>query len=577
MKRRLAAAFLAMTLVLSGSTLAWAAEGEEDTSSDVLENVSGGEGDVVADSVKSVLPGGEVEGIEDDNTENGEDVSEETDTDEKTLKEGEKATDSGTVSGTLDNGVTWELTDGVLTISGNGAITNVGWNDKDIRKVIIGEGVTEIGAFIFYDCEGLTRVDISDSVTKIGDSAFQGCISLKELAIPSGVTEIGDGAFYGCLGLIRVDIPNSVTKIGDSAFDSCENLKEIVIPSGVTEIGSSLFYACNGLTRVDIPDRVTKIGESAFNSCVSLKEIVIPSGVTEIGDYAFSGCMSLKKIVIPSGVTSIGLYVFHGCLGLTSVDIPNSVTKIAYKAFADCTSLAEITLPKSVKSIGHSAFAECEGLNKVTFEGDAPEIIKDSYKGDPFHNVDASAYRPANNKTWTNEIMRSMGTGLVWVSEKTTPLKIVPEATDFTYVIGSSGGVTIKCTGELKDFVNVYMDGVEVDPGNYTLREGSTILTFATKYLDTLSVGKHTVTLNYTYGSVDTELTVLASGDGNGGAAGGTGTAGTSGAGNTSGSSSLTKGSSPKTGDETSLLMWVLAAMCSLGAGAAVVRKKRSA
>ena len=173
--------------------------------------------------------------------------------------------------------------------------------------------------------------------------------------------------------------------------------------------------------------------------------------------------------------------------------------------------------------------------------------------------------------------MRSMGTGLVWVSEKTTLLKIVPEATDFTYVIGSSGGVTIKCTGELKDFVNVYMDGVEVDPGNYTLREGSTILTFATKYLDTLSVGKHTVTLNYTYGSVDTELTVLASGDGNGGAAGGTGTAGTSGAGNTSGSSSLTKGSSPKTGDETSLLMWVLAAMCSLGASAAVIRKKRSA
>ena len=530
MKRRLAAAFLAMTLVLSGSTLAWAAEGEEDTSSDVLENVSGGEGDVVADSVKSVLPGGEVEGIEDDNTENGEDVSEETDTDEKTLKEGEKATDSGTVSGTLDNGVTWELTDGVLTISGNGAITNVGWNDKDIRKVIIGEGVTEIGAFIFYDCEGLTRVDISDSVTKIGDSAFQECMSLKE----------------------------------------------IVIPSGVTEIGSSLFFACNGLTRVDIPDRVTKIGESAFNSCVSLKEIVIPNGVTEIEDYAFSGCMSLKKIAIPSGVTSIGLYVFHKCFELTSVDIPNSVTKIEYRAFADCTSLAEITLPKSVKSIGHSAFAECKGLNKVTFEGNAPEIIKDSYKGDPFHNVRASAYCPEGNKTWTNEIMRSMGTGLMWVSEKTTPLKIVPEATDFTYVIGSSGGVTIKCTGELKDFVNVYMDGVEVDKSNYTLREGSTILTFATKYLDTLSVGKHTVTLNYTYGSIDTELTVLASGDGNSGTAGTTGAVGTSSTGNTIGASNLTKGSSPKTGDEASFLLWVLAAMCSLGIGAAVLRRKRS-
>ena len=75
MKRRLAAAFLAMAFVFSGSTMAWAVEGEEDTSSDVLENVSGGEGDVVADSVKSVLPGVEVVGIEDDKTKNSEAVS----------------------------------------------------------------------------------------------------------------------------------------------------------------------------------------------------------------------------------------------------------------------------------------------------------------------------------------------------------------------------------------------------------------------------------------------------------------------------------------------------------------------
>ena len=536
MKRRLAAAFLAMAFVFSGSTMAWAVEGEEDTSSDVLENVSGGEGDVVADSVKSVLPGVEVVGIEDDKTKNSEAVSEETDTDEKTLKEGEKATDSGTVSGTLDNGVRWELTDGVLTISGNGAITydyNGGWHqyDEDIIKIIVGEGATEIG-----------------------DYAFSGCTGMKEVSLPEGITKIGDYAFNECTGISEVSLPEGITEIGTCAFWNCASLAEISIPSGVSEIGPFAFYSCEGLKSVDIPNSVTRIGYRAFENCRSLTEISISRGMTEIAEG-----------------------VFYLCEGLKSVDIPNSVTKIAYKAFADCTSLAEITLPKSVKSIGHSAFAECEGLNKVTFEGDAPEIIKDSYKGDPFHNVDASAYRPENNKTWTNEIMRSMGTGLVWVSEKTTPLKIVPEATDFTYVIGSSGGVTIKCTGELKDFVNVYMDGVEVDPGNYTLREGSTILTFATKYLDTLSVGKHTVTLNYTYGSVDTELTVLASGDGNGGAAGGTGITGTASTGSTSGASNLKKGLSPKTGDEASLLLWTLAAMCSLGAGAAVIRKKRSA
>ena len=509
MKRRLIAAFLAMTLVLSSSTLAWAAEGEENVVSDASEYVLGGDDDIVSEPVKPVLPI-EAADTENDKTENEEGITEETGTDEKTLKGEDKAVDSETISGTLDSGIIWELTDGVLTISGNGVIQcgyNEGWSEyeEDIVKVVVEEGATEIGSY-----------------------AFSGCTKLSEVLLPETMAEIGYCGFKGC-----------------------SNLHKISIPNGVTDIG---MYA--------------------FSHCTSLQEIVIPEGVKRIGVGVFEECSSLSKVSIPSGVTEIAVSAFYKCEGLTNVNLPNSVTKIEYYAFGGCKSLSELKVPKSLKSIGHHAFGDCNGLKKVTFEGDAPEITGVAA---PFENVKASAYYPAGNQTWTDEIMRSMGTGLLWVSEKTTLLKIVPEATDFTYVIGSSGGVTIKCTGELKDFVNVYMDGVEVDPGNYTLREGSTILTFATKYLDTLSVGKHTVTLNYTYGSVDTELTVLASGDGNGGAAGGTGITGTASTGSTSGASNLKKGLSPKTGDEASLLLWTLAAMCSLGAGAAVIRKKRSA
>ncbi len=492
MKRRLAAAFLAMAFVFSGSTMAWAVEGEENAAADTLDNVSRGDDNVLPEPIvpvettqKGTVPAAATESKK---TQNGEGVTEEADTDENTINEGEKAVDSETVSGTLNSGGTWALKDGVLTISGDGAISwgyGEGWYNKDIMKIIVGEGVTEIGPYAFTGCSGMT-----------------------EISLPEGITEIGEHAFFGC--------------------------------SGMTEIS-------------------------------------LPEGITEIGPYAFENCTSLTEISIPRQVKRISAYSFCSCEALTSVDIPDGVGAIEYGAFKNCKSLSEITIPKSVNELGHGVFAECKGIDKVTFEGDAPYFTYDPLvKEAPFHNVRASAYRPEGNKTWTNEIMRSMGTGLVWVSEKTTPLKIVPEATDFTYVIGSSGGVTIKCTGELKDFINVYMDGVEVDKSNYTLREGSTILTFATKYLDTLSVGKHTVTLNYTYGSIDTELTVLASGDGNSGTAGTTGAVGTSSTGNTIGASNLTKGSSPKTGDEASFLLWVLAAMCSLGIGAAVLRRKRS-
>ncbi len=47
-------------------------------------------------------------------------------------------------------------------------------------------------------CESLTSIDIPDSVTSIGNSAFDGCKSLKSIVIPDGVTNIGKGAFYGC-------------------------------------------------------------------------------------------------------------------------------------------------------------------------------------------------------------------------------------------------------------------------------------------------------------------------------------------------------------------------------------------
>ena len=109
------------------------------------------------------------------------------------------------------------------------------------------------------------------------------------------VTAIGEGAFYECSGLTSVDIPSSVTTIGDRAFIRCSGLTSVDIPSSVTSIGASVFYRCSGLTSVNISSSVTSIGESAFYRCSGLTSVDIPSSVTKIGDYAFSG-VGLEKI-----------------------------------------------------------------------------------------------------------------------------------------------------------------------------------------------------------------------------------------------------------------------------------------
>ena len=122
--------------------------------------------------------------------------------------------------------------DGTLTISGNGKMkdwrnsSDEAWdsNRKNIKNVIINNGVTSIGNFAFSDCTSLTNITIPNSVTSIGDYAFYGCENLINITIPNSVTSIGDFAFNECTSLTNIAIPDSVTSIGDHAFYKCDSL-----------------------------------------------------------------------------------------------------------------------------------------------------------------------------------------------------------------------------------------------------------------------------------------------------------------------------------------------------------------
>ena len=106
------------------------------------------------------------------------------------------------------------LTDWTLTISGKGAMPDFEgtgdpvcpWeNEKQkIKKVIIEEGVTNIGKSAFRGCSELAEVHISKTVKKIGISAFQDCTALTQIDIPDSVNSVGSFAFIGCTRLTEV-------------------------------------------------------------------------------------------------------------------------------------------------------------------------------------------------------------------------------------------------------------------------------------------------------------------------------------------------------------------------------------
>ena len=238
--------------------------------------------------------------------------------------------------------------------------------------------------------------DTEYSVTSVGNSAFEDCISLTSITIPNSVTSIAGYAFNGCISLTSITIPNSVTSIGMCAFRHCRSLTSITIPNSVTSIGGDAFYGCSSLTSIIIPNSVTSIDYYAFRNCSGLQSITIPISVTIILDYAFSGCSSLTSITIPNTVTSIGEGAFYKCLSLTSVTIPNSVTSIGREAFFGCSGLISVTIPNSVKEISYLAFSECPKLENVycyaeSFSDISDNIFKDSYIEDATLHVPSSA------------------------------------------------------------------------------------------------------------------------------------------------------------------------------------------
>ena len=174
------------------------------------------------------------------------------------------------------------LDDSTFTIYGYGAMNNYTLSSRPpwyssyrnrIKTLVIGDSVTSIGNFAFYECSGLTSVTIPDSITNIGDWAFYSC-GFTSITIPNSVTSIGGCAFSTCMDLRSVSISNSIGTIPSRAFHCCKRLASVIIPNNVKNVGDDAFLYCDSLHSVTIGSSVTRIENSAFYGCYKLDTII---------------------------------------------------------------------------------------------------------------------------------------------------------------------------------------------------------------------------------------------------------------------------------------------------------------
>ena len=335
----------------------------------------------------------------------------------------------------------WTANNRTLNITGMGKMKDTYANSESwyntqyeeiIEKVLISEGITNIGNSNFSWCTSLTSIEIPDSVKEIGRGAFRNCSSLKTIDIPNEVTVLNTEVFSGCENLESINLPSDLVRIEDSAFSGCTSLESITIPESVISIGSA-FNNCSNLTNIfvdlnnknymsqdgvlfskdkttlvrypakkqfvenyEIPSSVTILETGAFNSCnlisitipntvkeirssvfansENLESVTLPKDILNIPALTFLGCASLENIEIPTSVTVIEKSAFYGCYALKSINIPDSVTSIEDYAFEGCSSLESINIPCGLINIGEEVFYGCRGLKRINIPSSVTKI-----------------------------------------------------------------------------------------------------------------------------------------------------------------------------------------------------------
>ena len=186
-----------------------------------------------------------------------------------------------------------------------------------------------------FEGSSIKTVSIPASVRAIGFRAFKNCKALRRVTIPAGsaLKNVIDEAFMDCTALETLDLSqtDTLSLVGVSTFEGCISLMEIKLADTLATIDKRAFYGCYSLREIRLPRELEKLGAAAFAKCTLLKTVSVPAKVslTAVQEPMFYENPDLKTIIFEEGRESIDGYAFFNITSEPEIFIPKSVTRFS--------------------------------------------------------------------------------------------------------------------------------------------------------------------------------------------------------------------------------------------------------
>ena len=249
----------------------------------------------------------------------------------------------------------------------------------EVTELNVPDKTTKISGNSFYNCEGLTSVNISNAanVMSIEGSAFYNCTNITSVTLNKNLQSIGAGAFCYC-NLESIIIPENVVSIGEGAFGSNSNLKEVTFGNSM-EVIEKYAFSGTAITEITVPEKIQNLN-GFWGSSLKIVNIGKTS-LTEISGTGRDAVLPIERINITDLATFMNIKKQLGGYDLylngnlvEDISVPSSITNVGERSMHGCKSLKSIVIPSHVETADNRAFDGCRSVEKVTFEGGSPKI-----------------------------------------------------------------------------------------------------------------------------------------------------------------------------------------------------------